>query len=265
MLLIIDMLAVLSPSKDLNYKSPVPIDSKDLPRLFEKSKIILDVLKKKKVKELMKLMDISSKLAQENVNRYHSFSEEFTIDNSRPAIFAFDGDVYRGLEAYTMNSTQLEYCQQHLRILSGLYGLLKPYDLIQPYRLEMGVPLKVLKFKNLYAFWGTTITDLLQKDIEESKSEYLINLASKEYFESIDLSKMNVPVIHIQFRELRNNRLSFVSYTAKRARGLMAKFMSQENLTSAGDLKHFNLDNYKFESELSSPTEWFFVRHNLML
>jgi cytoplasmic iron level regulating protein YaaA (DUF328/UPF0246 family) len=254
------MIALISPSKDLNYKSEFPVASKDLPRLFDQSKIILEVIKKKKVKDLMKLMDISTKLAEENVRRYEVFSESFTKENSRPAVFAFAGDVYRGLEAYTLNKVQLNYCQKHLRILSGLYGLLRPYDLIQPYRLEMGIPLKVNKHKDIYSFWGSTITELLQKDIEESKSKHLINLASQEYFEAIKVKELKVPVINIHFREYKNNKLSFVSYTAKKARGLMAKYMALENLKSADELKGFNLENYQHDSGLSSAADWYFIR-----
>jgi uncharacterized protein len=254
------MIALISPSKDLNYKSVVPYPSTDLPRLFDQSKLILEVIKKKKIKDLMKLMDISAKLAEENVNRYQHFSEEFTVENSRPAIFAFAGDVYRGLEPYTLDTNQLQYCQTHLKILSGLYGILRPFDLIQAYRLEMGIPLKVQKSKNLYSFWGNTITDLLQEDINESKSEHIINLASKEYFEAIKLDRIKVPVINIQFREHKKNGLSFVSYTAKKARGLMAKFMAIENLDHAEQLKNFNLENYHYEGELSSASDWFFIR-----
>lgn len=254
------MIAVISPSKDLNYKSPIPIQSNDLPRLFECSSVILQQIKKKKVKDLMKLMDISEKLAEKNVKRYQSFSEEFTNENSRPAIFAFSGDVYRGLEANSLNKSQLNYCQKHLRILSGLYGLLKPFDLIQAYRLEMGLPLKINKHKNLYFFWGTKITDLLQNDIEESKSKHLINLASKEYFEAIDINQLKIPVINIHFREHKKNGLSFVSYTAKKARGMMAKFMAVDKLSNAEDLKSFKMDNYSFDSGLSSSGDWFFIK-----
>ncbi len=254
------MIAVVSPSKDLNYKSVVPLSSTDLPRLFDQSKRILEVIKKKKVKDLMNLMDISAKLAEENVNRYQNFSEEFTIENSRPAIFAFDGDVYRGLESYTLNKIQLKYCQNHLRILSGLYGLLKPFDLMQAYRLEMGIPLKVNRKKNLYEFWGTCITDLLQGDLEQTQSNHLVNLASQEYFEVLQPERIRVPIINIHFREYKKNGLTFVSYTAKKARGLMVRYMALENLQVAEGLKKFNLDNYHFQPDLSSDTDWFFIR-----
>lgn len=254
------MIAVVSPSKDLNYKSVVPLSSKDLPRLFDQSKRILEVIKKKKVKDLMNLMDISAKLAEENVNRYHNFSEEFTNQNSRPAIFAFYGDVYRGLESYTLNEIQLQYCQNHLRILSGLYGLLKPFDLMQAYRLEMGIPLKVNRRKNLYEFWGTSITDLLQEDLEQTQSNHLINLASQEYFGVLQSERIKVPIINIHFREFKQNGLTFVSYTAKKARGLMVRYMALKNLQVAEGLKNFNLDNYHFQPDLSSDTDWFFIR-----
>jgi cytoplasmic iron level regulating protein YaaA (DUF328/UPF0246 family) len=254
------MIAVLSPSKDLNYKAELPFQSTDLPRLWEHTQQILPVIKKKKSAALRKLMDISVKLAQENANRYQEFSDQFTKDNSRPAIYAFAGDVYRGLEAYQLNKSEIDYAQDHLRILSGLYGLLKPMDLIQAYRLEMGIGLKVGKHKNLYSFWKNTLTDLLQKDLELTQSQYLINLASQEYFEAIDLQALKVPVINIHFREYKKNELMFVSFTAKKARGLMARFMINEKLERASQLKEFNLENYNYENGMSSNQDWYFIR-----
>lgn len=254
------MIALISPSKDLNYTSDILFQSNDLPRLFDHSKKILEVISKKKRNALMKLMNISVKLADENLERYQSFSEDFNSTNSRQAIFAFAGDVYRGLDAFTLDAQSLKYSQEHVRILSGLYGLLRPFDLMQAYRLEMGIPLKVSRHKNLYSFWGSIITDLLQQDIEESKSKHLINLASKEYFEAIHLSKIKVPVINIHFREYKKNVLSFVSYTAKRARGLMIRQMAIDKMKIAEDLKNFNLEDYHFSSELSDDLNWFFIR-----
>jgi cytoplasmic iron level regulating protein YaaA (DUF328/UPF0246 family) len=254
------MIAVVSPSKDLNYKSEIPFKSNDLPRLFGQTMQILEVIRKKKVKELMKLMDISTKLAEENVKRYQNFSDVFTPLNSRQAIFAFDGDVYKGLDAYSLQKSQLDYCQNHLRILSGLYGLLKPFDLMQAYRLEMGVPLKVNRKKNLYEYWGTSITDLLKEDIEQTQSKHLINLASQEYFGVLQPERIGVPIINIHFREFKKNGLTFVSYTAKKVRGLMVKYMALEKLQTAEGLKNFNLDNYHFQPDMSSINDWFFIR-----
>lgn len=254
------MLAIVSPSKDLNYKSPIPVSSSDLPRLVDRSNELIEVLQKKSIKALMKLMDISEKLAQENVLRYKNFSHEFNSDNSRPAMYAFAGDVYRGLDAYTLDNKQVQFAANHFRILSGLYGLLRPLDLMQAYRLEMGIPLKINRKKNLYGFWGDTVSDLLQEDLNKTKSQALINLASQEYFDVLNLNKIDQPIIHIHFREYKNETLRFVSYTAKRARGLMLRFLILNKLTQADGLKLFNFENYAFDPELSSSNEWFFVR-----
>ncbi|HEX5624625.1 MAG TPA: peroxide stress protein YaaA [Saprospiraceae bacterium] len=254
------MIAIISPSKDLNYKSELPMDSGELPRMLEDSSKLLTVLKKKKSRDLMKMMDISEKLAHENVLRYQNFSSEFTSENSRPAIFAFAGDVYRGLDAGSLNKKQLKYTQSHLRILSGLYGLLRPLDRMQPYRLEMGVPLAAGKTKNLYGFWGSRITDLLNQDLQETKSKYLINLASKEYYDAVREKELKAAVIHIHFRELKSGQLRFVSYTAKRARGLMARYMALEGCKKPEDLKGFNLEDYAFDASLSNDSNWYFVR-----
>ncbi|MBK6545667.1 MAG: peroxide stress protein YaaA [Saprospiraceae bacterium] len=254
------MIAIISPSKDLNFKTPVPHPSLELPRLLDSSTQLIDELKKKSVKKLMHLMDISEKLANENSIRYHNFSNTFTLENSRPSIYAFAGEVYRGIDAYNLNDGQLKYCQNHVRILSGLYGLLRPLDLIQAYRLEMGVPLTIQRKKNLYKFWGSRITELLNQDLAATKSDFLINLASKEYFEVIDPKLIQVPIQNIHFREYKNEKLMFVSFTAKKARGLMVRYMALENCKNLDDLKGFNLEGYHFETKLSNETDWYFIR-----
>ena len=254
------MLAIVSPSKDLNYKSPIPIQSDDLPRMVDRSMDLIAALRKKSVKALMKLMDISEKLALENFQRYQNFSPAFIPANSRPAMFAFAGDVYRGLDAYTLDKKQIQFAAKHIRILSGLYGLLRPLDLMQAYRLEMGIPLKISRKKNLYGFWGDSVTELLQEDLNKTNSQALINLASQEYFDVLNLNKIDQPIIHIHFREYKNETLRFVSYTAKRARGLMLRYLILNKLTQADALKLFNFENYAFDPELSSSTEWFFIR-----
>ncbi len=254
------MLAIISPSKDLDYKSELPFRSTDIPRLTNQSFELIQHLQKKNSKTLMKLMDISEKLAQENVLRFQNFKSDFTAENSRPAIYAFAGDVYRGLDAYRLNEKQIQYAKHHVRILSGLYGLLRPMDQIQPYRLEMGVALKINRKKNLYAFWGDQITQLLKADIQDENSKVLINLASQEYAAALDFAALGVPVIQIQFREYKNGTLRFVSYTAKKARGLMLRFMIQNNLKKQDELKEFNLEDYSYDPELSSMKEWFFIR-----
>lgn len=254
------MIAVLSPSKDLDFKKEIPFTSDRLPYFRDEISTIVQVMKKKSPNALMKLMDISEKLAIENVNRYAAFDVEFKNAEVRPAVFAFSGDVYRGLDSYSLHKKQIDYCDRHLRILSGLYGMLQPLDLMQAYRLEMGLPLKVARKKNLYEFWKKPLTGFLNETIKNSKSTHLINLASQEYFSAIEAKDLSVPVINIHFREFRNNRLSFLSYNAKRARGLMARYMALNNCLEADSLKGFNLEQYSFDGKLSNDTEWFFVR-----
>ena len=254
------MLFVISPSKDLDYKSDYLRSSNDEPRLWQKSQDIISILAKKTSKQLQTLMDISEKLATENVNRNKAFTPLFTNENSRPAIYAFSGDVYRGLEAYSMNDQQINYCQNHLRILSGLYGLLKPLDLIQPYRLEMGTQLKVKSAKNLYKFWANEITNLINQDVEDLQTSTIVNLASQEYWAAVSEPKCNAKIITIHFREIRKGKLQFVSYTAKKTRGLMVKYAALHELQKVEELKKFNLDHYEYQHSLSSDLEWFFTK-----
>ncbi len=254
------MLALLSPSKDLDFKNPLPFVGTQLPRLLSETGQLIEVLRKKSPRDLMKLMDISEKLAAENVQRYHQYSETFDSTNARPAMYAFSGDVYRGLDVHSLNKKQVEYCEKHIRILSGLYGILRPMDLIQAYRLEMGTSLRIGKSKDLYQFWRQKITDQLQADLLQTNSKYLINLASQEYVQVLDFSIISVPVLHIHFREYRDNKLRFLSFNAKRARGLMARYMAISSCKKADDLKAFNLDKYGFDPDLSDATHWYFIR-----
>jgi len=254
------MICLISPSKDLNYKDPFPITSSDIPRLWEQSWPIVEVLKKKKSKDLQKLMDISVKLADENVFRNQAFNQTFDAHNSRPALFAFSGDVYRGIDAYHMKPKEWDYCQDHVRILSGLYGLLKPYDLMQAYRLEMGTSLPVKRKPNLYKYWGSQITDLLNDDITANSAPFVVNLASNEYFHAIQPKNVVVPIVNVHFRELRAGKLIFVSYTAKVARGLMIKHLAQMNGSTLKHVKSFNLDQYSYDESKSTDTDLFFIR-----
>lgn len=254
------MLCIISPSKDMDFKTVSKIGGVNSPRLWNKSLELLKVMKSKKVKDLCSLMDISEKLALENVTRYQSMEDTCTSSNSKAAIFAFTGDVYRGLDPNTLNETEILHCQNHTRILSGFYGLLRPLDLIQAYRLEMGINLKVGRTKNLYQFWGEYITNLLNEDILESQSKGLLNLASQEYYQAIVQKKIEVPIIDVQFRELRNGKLSFLSYNAKRARGLVVRYVTQGKINNLEDIKNFDLEKYTFDSKLSSEKEWYFVR-----
>jgi len=254
------MIAVVSPSKDLDFLKPYPLIDTTLPRCWDQSQTILTVMRKKKSKDLQKLMDISPKLGDLNYERFQNMVPEMTITNARPAVFAFTGDVYRGLEVLSLHKKEVKYTCQHMRILSGLYGLLRPQDLIQPYRLEMGISISIGRKKNLYAFWKESITQLLNEDLEESKSKVLLNLASQEYSAAIDFTKIVTPVIEVHFRELRNGKLQFLSYNAKRARGLMVRYMSQTNAKSIDDIKTFNLENYQFDEKHSNDHSLFFIR-----
>ncbi|MBK7880998.1 MAG: peroxide stress protein YaaA [Saprospiraceae bacterium] len=254
------MIILVSPSKDLDYKNNVDRDSIEIPRLWEKSWPIIDQLRKYKPKKLGALMDISAKLAEENYQRNQAFSPDFNKENSRPAIFAFSGDVYRGLDVKSLDHASFDYCSDHLRILSGLYGVLRPMDLVQPYRLEMGTALKVGRKKNLYQYWGREIADLIQADIEAQSAKYLINLASQEYFEAVQLNDIKVPVIDIHFREFKNGKMQFVSFNAKKARGLMVRYMAQNKCADLECIKGFDLESYTFEEKMSEGNSLYFIR-----
>lgn len=255
------MLAIVSPSKDLDFKSSGYTESNDIPRLWNQSLELVHLMKTKSKPSLKKLMTISDKLAEENINRYKNMSSDFTDANSKPALFAFSGDVYRGIDCNTLDNAHINYLQQNLRILSGLYGLLRPLDRIQAYRLEMGLALKISsKTKNLYQFWTQSVTELLQQDLLENKHSHLINLASDEYFQSIDQKKIKIPIIHVHFRELRNGKLSFLSYNAKKARGLMVRYMAINKVGSLDSLLKFNLENYFYDPSQSDESKLFFIR-----
>lgn len=254
------MLFVLSPSKDLDYKSPSPVQSSATPKFWNKSLELLKILQTKKSSALIKLMNISKNLAEQNVKRYQEMHIQCNEANSKPALFAFSGDVYRGIDACTLQAKEIQYLEQHCRILSGFYGYLHPLDLIQPYRLEMGIALKIGKLKNLYLFWKELVTDQMNLDIESTNSKFLINLASQEYFDVIDQSALIAPVINIHFRENRNGKLSFISYSAKKARGLMARHMALSSASTLKDVYAFESENYKFDPAISNSHDLYFVR-----
>jgi len=254
------MIAVLSPAKTLDY-SDLPEEFKFSQPIFqEETQALVHKLKKQSKAKLKSLMSISDKLAKENADRYKVFDESFTKDNSKEAIFAFNGDVYRGFEAESLNKTQIKYAQKHVRILSGLYGILKPLDLMQPYRLEMGTKLSTRKGKNLYDFWGDKIANSLNEEIKSHKEKVIINLASVEYFKSVDKKELDMPVINVDFKEYRDGKLKFVSFNAKKARGMMARYMAIEKAKTIEDLKGFNLEDYAFVEEDSTDTQLLFVR-----
>lgn len=253
------MIVLLSPSKNL-HNIPQPAHRHSLPRMPEESALLIGSLKKLKPGQIQDLMDINDKLANLNYNRYHAYTWPHTPNNSTTAIYTFRGEVYLGFEANTMTKSQAEQADKYVRILSGLYGVLRPLDLIQPYRLEMSTELKTGRAKNLYQFWGKKITDLLNQDIEATKSKEVINLASQEYMGAVDLAGLKAPVIDIQFLEDRNGKLQFLSYNAKRSRGWMARYIVDHKIKKSAELKGFDAQGYSYREELSDPKKMVFVR-----
>lgn len=253
------MKIVISPAKSLDFESKIPMQLFS-EFIFKKQAISINtVLKKKNPKKLMQLMDISEKLAELNWHRNQERTiENITIKNARQAIYAFNGEVYLGLDSCTLSEEKIEMLQQKLRILSGLYGLLKPLDLIQPYRLEMGTTIKIGTKKNLYDFWKTLITKELNSDL--TKNELFINLASNEYSSAIDFKKLKVPVITPEFKDYKDGKLKMISFFAKKARGLMVRFIVDTNAETIEDLKKFNYEGYVFDENLSKKNTLVFTR-----
>jgi hypothetical protein len=253
------MLVLLSPSKNLHAK-PVTAHRTTLPRLPEDSQALIDALRKLKPGAVGELMDINEKLAGLNAARYQAWHWPHTSDNATAAIYTFSGDVYQGFEAQTMTKAQAEQADKTVRILSGLYGVLRPLDLIQPYRLEMGTSLKVGRTKDLYGFWNDRITSLLKQDLQETGAKEVINLASQEYTRAVDFDALGVPVIDVQFLEDRNGKLQFLSYNAKRSRGWMARYIVDRKVKKSKDLRGFDVQGYGFREDLSDDRKLVFVR-----
>ncbi|MBP8791387.1 MAG: peroxide stress protein YaaA [Breznakibacter sp.] len=251
---------VISPSKSLDFENSCPkVSSTDL--LFaEEAKKIMSVLKGFRPADLEKLMDISSSLAGLNYDRNQLWHHPFDGHSVRPAIYAFHGDVYEGLNAKTMAEGDIHYAQNHLSMLSGLYGLLRPLDAMMPYRLEMGIKLKIDTSASLYRFWGSKIADQLNHRLQLSGSEALINLASNEYFKAVDAARLSVPVITPVFKDEKNGKFQVISFYAKRARGLMSRYIITQRLTNPEQLLGFNEEGYFFDPQLSEPGMPVFVR-----
>ncbi|MFC0446403.1 peroxide stress protein YaaA [Pseudidiomarina halophila] len=254
------MLVVLSPAKNLDYESPLPTEEYSQPRLLEYAQELVDRCESLSPQELGSLMKISDKLAGLNAARFADWHQPFTPDNARPALFAFDGDVYSGLQAEKMSDETIAFAQEHLRILSGLYGVLRPLDLMQPYRLEMGTKLDTARGKNLYEFWGNVITDMLNEDLRASDSDVLVNLASQEYFSSVDPKHLKAEIITPVFKDEKNGEYKVISFWAKKARGAMARFIMTEAVSDVAELKQFNANGYRFNAEQSTDTELVFQR-----
>lgn len=252
------MKLVISPAKSLDFETVLPTEKFTEVQFLDKSERLNKLLRKKSAKAISKLMKVSDNIGQLNYERFQNWELPFTPKNARPAIYAFSGDVYRGFDAYTLETSKLDTLESKVRILSGLYGILKPLDLIQPYRLEMGTKLPVGKNKNLYEFWKKDITAQLNEELEDD--EVFVNLASNEYFKAIDTKTLKVPVINVAFKEYKNDTYKIVAIFAKLARGLMTRYIVENNCETIEDLKGFRVDNYGFSQELSSDTELVFTR-----
>lgn len=252
------MKIVVSPAKSLNFESPLPIQNYTESLFLKESETIQKTLKKKKPKQLMELMDISEKLADLNWERNQNWALPFTPENARPAVYAFDGDVYTGLDAYTISAEKIAVLQDKLRILSGLYGILKPLDLMQPYRLEMGTSMPIGTKKNLYEFWKKKLTKALNDELQSD--ELFLNLASNEYFSAVDTKALKVPVITPEFRDYKDGKLKMISFFAKKARGLMVRYIIDTNAETIDDLKKFNYEGYAFDANLSKGNTLVFTR-----
>ena len=249
------MLAVISPSKTQDFSSS-NVDVFTKMRQIEQSQILIDLLKTKTQGEIASLMSISDKLSKLNFDRFQTFSTPFTLTNAKQALLAFKGDVYNGIDAPSLSSQDLDFAQSCVRMLSGLYGVIRPLDLIQPYRLEMGTRLENDKGKNLYEFWGDQISQILNED----ESSVIINLASNEYFKGIDKKSLNAKIINIAFKELKGDTYKIIGIYAKRARGLMVNYMIKNRITKSDDLKNFNVEDYKFRQDMSDELTWVFTR-----
>ncbi|EGR2796488.1 peroxide stress protein YaaA [Vibrio navarrensis] len=254
------MLIVVSPAKTLDYESPLATQKFTQPELVDYSKQLIEVCRRLTPADVASLMKVSDKIADLNVGRFQDWSETFTPENARQAILAFKGDVYTGLEAETFTEADFDYAQQHLRMLSGLYGLLKPLDLMQPYRLEMGTKLANPQGSNLYQFWGNVITDKLNEAIAEQGDNVLINLTSNEYFKAVKPKNLQAQVVTPIFKDSKNGQYKVISFFAKKARGMMARYIIENRIRSVADLTQFDTAGYYFVEQESTQTELVFKR-----
>jgi cytoplasmic iron level regulating protein YaaA (DUF328/UPF0246 family) len=254
------MLFLISPAKSLDYDTPIGAVPHTTPLMREHTAELIEVLRTKTASQVAELMDLSENLAELNVSRYHAYSPRMTARNARQAVLAFDGDVYGGLQASTLDAADLRWAQRHLRILSGLYGVLRPLDRMQPYRLEMGTALATARGDNLYQFWGTRIADHLNAEQGSAKAPVVVNLASQEYFRAVDRKALRARVIECVFEDYKNGQYKIISFFAKRARGLMARHAVQHRIATPGGLKSFDAEGYAFEANISEPDRLVFRR-----
>lgn len=254
------MLLVISPAKTLDYLSKVTIKTYTIPDYLEDSQLLINRARRYSVLDLAELMQVSRQIAELNFQRFESWKVPFTTRNARQALLAFKGDVYTGLDVDSFTSADLKYAQSHLRILSGLYGLLRPLDLMQPYRMEMGRRIDTERGRNLYQFWHGRITEGLNKQLKRLKTGYLVNLASQEYFKSIDSGHLNAEIITPEFRDWKNGQYKMIGVYAKKARGQLSRFIIQNRMTVPESIKSFSADGYRFNPEISTDGKWVFTR-----
>ncbi|MFV0265478.1 MAG: peroxide stress protein YaaA [Kluyvera sp.] len=255
------MLILISPAKTLDYQSPLATTRYTQPMLLEHSQQLIGVARKLSAPQIKALMGISDKLADLNATRFHDWHPDFTPDNARQAILAFKGDVYTGLQAETFSEADFDFAQKHLRMLSGLYGVLRPLDLMQPYRLEMGIRLENPRGKDLYQFWGEEITHTLNAALHDQGDDIVVNLASDEYFRSVKPKALKGQIIKPVFLDEKNGKFKVISFYAKKARGLMSRYIIENRLSKPEQLTGFDSEGYFFDAESSSTEELVFKRH----
>lgn len=254
------MLTIISPAKTLDYESPLATQRFTQPELLDKSSQLIDIARKLTPAQISSLMGVSDKLALLNAERFNDWQPDFSPDNARQAILAFKGDVYTGLQAEDFSAEDFDFAQNHLRMLSGLYGLLRPLDLMMPYRLEMGIRLPNAEGANLYAFWGDLLTEKLNSLLSQQDDKVLINLASDEYFKAVKTAKLNGEIIKPVFLDQKNDNYKVISFYAKKARGLMSRFIIKERLTQTRQLQDFSVDGYAYDASRSQGNELVFTR-----
>ncbi len=256
-----NMIFLLSPAKSLDYDTPAPPElPHTLPQFISRSAQLIDLLRPKSPQQIADLMDLSDELSALNVTRYQTWKPKFTAKNSKQAILAFNGDVYEGLSAKTLKTTDLEWAQQHIASLSGLYGLLRPLDWMQPYRLEMGTKLASPAGNNLYKFWGASIAEHLNQQLVKDKAPTIVNLASNEYFKAVDRKSLKARVVECVFEDFKGSDYKVISFFAKRARGLMARYAIQKRIKDVNKLEAFDSEGYVFNAQLSSADRLVFRR-----
>lgn len=254
------MLLVISPAKTLDYETPVNTSLHTMPDYLDDAALLVKRARRYSAADLQSLMAVSEKIANLNVERFKQWRRPLTPKRARQAVFAFKGDVYVGLDAFTFDNKDLKFAQQHLRILSGLYGLLRPLDLMLPYRLEMGRKIDTARGKNLYEFWGEHITQGLNAQLKKSGKKYLINLASNEYFKAIKPDQLQASVITPHFKELKNGQYKVMGVYAKKARGMLSRYIIKQRMTDPEMIKAFDQDGYCFNAAMSSDLDWVFTR-----